>query len=70
MIIILNFGSQFVHLVALCAVDSVDGVSADWHKMPDELLEKISSAFINLVRGVNRVIYAVTQKPPATIEYE
>ncbi|MBI3572420.1 glutamine-hydrolyzing GMP synthase [Candidatus Kaiserbacteria bacterium] len=57
-------------VIVLRAVDSVDGMSADWHKMPDELLEKISSAIVGKVRGVNRVLYDVTQKPPATIEYE
>lgn len=60
----------YEYLVALRAVDSVDGMSADWHKMPDDLLERISSQIVGKVRGVNRVLYDVTQKPPATIEYE
>jgi GMP synthase (glutamine-hydrolysing) len=58
------------YVVALRAVDSVDGMSADWHKMPAGLLEKISGAIVGRVRGVNRVLYDITQKPPATIEYE
>ena len=58
------------YLIALRAVDSVDGMSADWHKIPQELLEKISSRIVGSVRGVNRVLYDITQKPPATIEYE
>jgi len=60
----------YEYIIALRAVDSIDGMSADWHKMPHELLEKISSAIVGRVRGVNRVLYDVTQKPPATIEYE
>jgi GMP synthase (glutamine-hydrolysing) len=60
----------YEYIIALRAVDSIDGMSADWHKMPHELLEKISSAIVGKVRGVNRILYDVTQKPPATIEYE
>ncbi|MDP1688925.1 MAG: glutamine-hydrolyzing GMP synthase [bacterium] len=60
----------YEYMLALRAVDSVDGMSADWHKMPPELLEKISSSIIGKVRGINRVLYDITQKPPATIEYE
>lgn len=60
----------YEYVISLRAVDSVDGMSADWHKMPSVLLEKISSAIVGKVRGVNRVLYDVTQKPPATIEYE
>ncbi|HEY5587331.1 MAG TPA: glutamine-hydrolyzing GMP synthase [Candidatus Paceibacterota bacterium] len=60
----------YEYMLALRAVDSVDGMSADWHKIPNELLEKISSSIVGKVRGVNRVLYDITQKPPATIEYE
>ncbi len=58
------------YMVSLRAVDSVDGMSADWHKIPTELLEKISSNIVGKVRGINRVLFDITQKPPSTIEYE
>lgn len=60
----------YEYVIALRAVDSVDGMTADWHDMPREVLQDISSHIIGSVRGVNRVLYDVTQKPPATIEYE
>ena len=60
----------YEYIVALRAVDSVDGMSADWHKIPNDLMERISNSIVNKVRGVNRVVYDITQKPPATIEYE
>jgi GMP synthase (glutamine-hydrolysing) len=67
---VMGDGRTYEYVIALRAVDSVDGMSADWHKIPNDLLEKISSAIIGKVRGVNRVLYDITQKPPATIEYE
>ncbi len=60
----------YEYVVSLRAVDSVDGMTADWHKMPQDLLEAISNSIVRSVRGVNRVVYDITQKPPATIEYE
>ncbi len=60
----------YEYILALRAVDSVDGMSADWHKIPSGLLETISSSIVGKVRGVNRVLFDITQKPPATIEYE
>jgi GMP synthase (glutamine-hydrolysing) len=67
---VMGDGRTYEYIIAIRAVDSIDGMSADWHKMPHELLEKISSAIVGKVRGVNRVLYDITQKPPATIEYE
>ena len=60
----------YEYAIALRAVDSVDTMTADWHKIPASLLERISSSIVNNVRGVNRVFYDISQKPPATMEYE
>lgn len=60
----------YEEIISLRAVTSVDGMTADWYKMPPEVLERISSRIVNEVSGVSRVLYDVTQKPPGTIEYE
>ena len=60
----------YSYIVSLRAVDTEDFMTADWSKIPYDVLEKISSRIVNEVRGVNRVVYDITQKPPATIEYE
>ena len=56
--------------VALRAVTSTDAMTADWAKLPYEFLGKISNEIINKVRGVNRVVYDISSKPPSTIEWE
>jgi len=56
--------------IALRAVTSLDGMTAEWSKIPYELLAEISSDIINQVRGINRVVYDISTKPPSTIEWE
>lgn len=60
----------YENLLALRAVTSTDGMTADWYKMPSETLSKISNRIVNRVKGINRVVYDVTSKPPGTIEWE
>ena len=60
----------YEYTVALRAVTSVDGMTADWAHLPYEFLGKISNEIINRVRGINRGVYDISSKPPATIEWE
>ncbi|MEM9022725.1 MAG: GMP synthase (glutamine-hydrolyzing), partial [Bacteroidota bacterium] len=60
----------YENAVALRAVSSTDGMTADWCHLPYEFLSKVSNQIINRVKGINRVVYDISSKPPATIEWE
>ena len=56
--------------IVLRAVESTDGMTADWVNLPHDFLQNVSNKIINRVKGVNRVVYDISSKPPATIEWE
>ena len=61
---------SYEEVVALRAVHSLDGMTADWVHLPYDFLADVSNQIINQVKGINRVVYDISSKPPATIEWE
>ena len=67
---VMGDGRSYDYAVALRCVRTSDFMTADWSRLPWELLDRVSVRIVNEVSGINRVFYDVTSKPPATVEYE
>ena len=63
-------GRSYDRVLALRAVTTEYFITADWARIPYELLDKISGRIVNEVKGINRIVYDITSKPPATVEWE
>jgi GMP synthase (glutamine-hydrolysing) len=60
----------YEHVIAIRSVDSVDAMTADWSRLPQDFLARLANRIINEVKKVNRVVYDISSKPPSTIEWE
>ena len=67
---VMGDGRTYDYAIGIRAVTSIDGMTSDWARIPWDVLEKISVRIVNEVQGINRVLYDITSKPPATIEWE
>ena len=67
---VMGDGRTYENALAIRAVESTDAMTADWARLPYEVLAVMSNRIINEVRGINRVCYDISSKPPATIEWE
>ena len=67
---VMGDGRTYGHTIAVRVVESIDAMTADWSRLPMEVLERMSTRIVNEVPGVNRVVYDISSKPPSTIEWE
>ena len=67
---VMGDGRTYEYAIVLRCINTEDFMTAEWTRLPYELLERVSSRIVNEVEGINRVLYDITSKPPATVEFE